>query len=108
MCDTDAVLATLDRNNFNNCLAVIDQRKKLRITNFLSGVPNFAGLKKSSIQRFTKELTKAKFYRNQLVYSEGETISCLFIVYKGEFELSRKLKRNDQSSGLQNLLGKPL
>ena len=100
VCNTNVLMATLDRNNFNNCLTVIEQRKKIKITNFLSGIPNFVGLKKSSLLRFTKELTKAKYYRNQFVYQEGETINCLFIVLKGEFELSRKLKRNDQSLGL--------
>ena len=64
MSNTNVLMATLDRHNFNNCLTVIEQRKKLKITNFLAGIPNFVGLKKSSLLRFTKELTKAKYFRN--------------------------------------------
>lgn len=41
-----------------------------------------------------------KYIRQQIVYSEGEHVEFFYIVLKGEFESTRKLKRSEQSISL--------
>ena len=52
---------------------------------------SFANLPKRKLANFTYLLTKLKFKRGQIVYSEGESTNAVFMVQKGEFELSRLL-----------------
>ena len=41
-------------------------------------------------------MTPLKFVRGQTVYSEGDDAKSVFIVYKGEFELAKKLPKLDR------------
>lgn len=52
-------------------------------------------MKKNSIMKFIHNLKKEKFHRKQEVYCEGEEVDSIFIVHKGEFELTRRLKRSE-------------
>ena len=53
--------------------------------------------------KFRKFLTKIKFTRGQTVYTEGSNANCVYIVYKGEFELAKRLPRADRAFDGANL-----
>lgn len=73
--------------------------------NFLLEIPSFSGMKKNSIFKFIHLIQKVKFKWNQTVYAEGDEINHVYIVWKGDFELARKLKKSEPTSGaIQNML----
>lgn len=53
--------------------------------------------------RYTHFLKPFKFVRGQTVYAEGTLASSVFIVYKGEFELGKKLPKAERLSNNPNL-----
>ena len=50
---------------------------------------SFANLPKRKLANFTYLLTKLKFKRGQVVYREGDSTDAVYMVQKGELELSR-------------------
>ena len=52
---------------------------------------SFANLPKRKLANFTYLLTKLKFKRGQVVYREGDSTDAVYMVQKGQFELSRQL-----------------
>ena len=83
--------ATLDHKTFEICLQKIEQKKLNRKIDFLQNIPCFKMQTRKAIQRYTHFLKKLKFSIGQTVYHEGQPVSSIFIVYKGEFEMSKKL-----------------
>jgi hypothetical protein len=78
---------------------------------FFKSLPTFSNLISIYIERILPAITKEKYNRKQLVYREGEKASKIYIVWKGEFELSRKLPKVAKTgSAIEKLLGvkKPL
>ena len=45
------------------------------------------------LKKVISVLTKKKFHRGQIVYQEGKRANKVYLVWKGEFELERKLPR---------------
>ena len=48
-------------------------------------------------------MKELKFVRGQTVYSEGSPANCVYIVYKGEFELAKKLPKQERQYDSANL-----
>lgn len=48
-------------------------------------------------------MTPHKFVRGQTVYSEGSQAKNIFIVYKGEFEMAKRLPKLDRQYEGANL-----
>ena len=81
----------------------IEQRKISKTIEFLMNIPCFKSQTRKAIQRFNNCLKSLKFTRGQTVYAEGMPADCVYIVYKGEFELAKKLPKPDRLSDGQNL-----
>ena len=59
---------------------------------------------RKAIHRYTNYLKLVKFTRGMTVYQENEEALFIYIVYKGEFEQSKKLPRGDRIFDTHNLL----
>ena len=71
---------------------------------FLQNIPCFKSQTRKAIMRYTHFLKPVKFLRGQTVYSEGDLANCVYIVFKGEFELVKKLPKPDRLSENKNAL----
>ncbi len=92
-CETDAFFATLDRESYHKCLAKIDQKRQNAQIEFLKKLGCFKNQSRTAILKFTFFLTKLKFRRGQTVYRTGDDSDRVFIVLRGEFELSSNLPK---------------
>ena len=63
---------------------------------FLQNIPCFKSQSRKALQRYTHFLNPIKFVRGQTVYLEGSPAKSVFIVYKGEFELAKRLPKLDR------------
>ena len=82
--------ATLDKHNYNLCLARIERKRLENITNFMFEIPCFHHWSKDCIIKFSYYLKKQKFKRNQHLYKMGEPADKIYIIKKGVIELFRK------------------
>ena len=87
--------ATLDQKNFQSSLQRIEAKRLNHLIEFLQNIPCFKSQSRKAISRFTFLLKRKKFTRGQTVYAEGMPAEKIFIVFKGEFELAKKLPRGD-------------
>ena len=99
----DVHFATLSRANFSTSLAKIEQKKANSVIEFLQNIPCFKSQTRKAIMRYTHFLKQVKFTRGQTVYAEGSPATSIFIVFKGEFELAKKLPRSDRLFDGSNL-----
>lgn len=95
--------ATLTKQDYLGSLKRIDARLIMELTEFLNHIPCFKTQSKKALVLFTKYLKKVEFTRGQTVYSEGSYAKSIYIVWSGEFELSRKLPKGQAVISEQNL-----
>lgn len=106
-CMTRSHFATLTKEDYLGSLKRIDARLIMELTEFLMHIPCFKTQSKKALVLFTKFLKKVEFTRGQTVYSEGSYAKSIYIVWSGEFELSKKLPKGEAVISEQNL-GNPL
>lgn len=102
-CLQDTHFATLDKHDYEISLAKIERKRMNKILTFMMGIPCFKGWTHNSILKFSYYLKKVKVTRNQCLYRYGDPANRIFIIKKGDFELTRKLYRNklDNKAKLQ-------
>lgn len=72
---------------------------------FYQSIPAFNQLPRLSLENLLEKSVKRKFERKQFVYKENDLTAFVYIVWKGEFELSRNLpKKKLETSGINQLL----
>ena len=81
----------------------MEHKKVSKTIEFLQNIPCFKSQTRKAIQRYTHYLKPLKFVRGQTVYAEGSQASCVYIVWKGEFELIKKLPRPERQFDGANL-----
>jgi CRP-like cAMP-binding protein len=57
-------------------------------------MPHFNHWTKNALSRLTYYLPKRIFYRNQMVFKEGEFCEYVFVVLEGEFEITKRVKQD--------------
>ena len=97
----------LNRKSFSDVLAGMAQKRLSHIIKFVETIPCFSNQTRTNMEYFCKHMQKVYFQRNQIVYREGEKVSNLYIVKKGQFELKRPIKTNfsKNTSKILGLLG---
>ena len=103
--DEKVHFATLTQANFAHSLQKIEQKKLSKTVEFLQNIPCFKSQTRKAILKYTHFLKPLKFVRGQTVYSEGSLANSIFIVYKGEFELAKKLPKPERQYDGSNLNG---
>ena len=67
----------------------VDRRKVEKLKDFLRNIPFLSGLPRGVMNTLHLSLTKKKYLRGQVVCQEGMDSQSIFIVCKGEFEVSK-------------------
>ena len=63
---------------------------------FLLNLPMFKGLSRMKVLAYSLDLTKVKYNLGKVVYAQYDPINYVYIVYKGQFELSKHLPSQDK------------
>ena len=86
--DETAHFAVLSREDYLLSIKKNLQMKLQHKIDFLKKIPCFSSQTRRAIQQFSLNFKPKKFRRGQTVYQEGQPAKCIYIVHKGEFELS--------------------
>jgi len=106
-----------DRKRLNEVLEKIEMRYLNKLLEIMKENHFLKGLSKNALTKFiisqpangkikgygSLMLSKVRATRHQLIYREGEISDKLYIVSKGDYEMSRKLSR-DLKEGAQTVI----
>ncbi len=86
--------ATLDKYDYETSLARIEKKHINKMIDFMMQIPCFRKWTKNSIIKFSYYLKKQKLFRNQILYRTGQKADRIYIIKKGEIEITRKLPKD--------------
>ena len=66
-----------------------------RVT-FLTNMHIFKGFSRSTVLGFYRNIKIVKYLRGQYVFSEGDLVEKVYIIFKGDFEMYKKLPKEDK------------
>jgi CRP-like cAMP-binding protein len=119
-CLTPCFFAVLDKNSYESSLGKIQKAQMEAMIRFLQGIPQFGGADggkeenldpdikkkktctwtKTALSRLSYYFKKVHYRRSNIVYKERDPCKFVYLVYEGEFEISKtvffKEKDEDQ------------
>ena len=104
-CLTNTHLLVISKDDYQKVLMRFEEANLSKFVDFLKNMPHFATWSKNSLSRLTYYMPKKVFYRNQIVYKEGEKCTHVYVVLEGEFEITKKMR---PLANEQNLLNRYL
>lgn len=100
---TDACqFAIISKEDYNNCLKIIDQRRKEIQMKFFKQNPFLNRLPHSTLSKLNLSLEYVKCHRGQVIISEGRPSTKLIIVAEGEFLVRKTLSNVNKRKRLYN------
>jgi CRP-like cAMP-binding protein len=87
----DTHFAVLSKKDFLRILGTFTNKQFDELTKFLKSLPLFAGWSLSTLFRLNYLFVLVKFKRGQKVFTEGDNAEFVYIVKKGEFEISKDI-----------------
>lgn len=85
-------VATLHRKDYEKIILPIEERKLNEKINFLQSFPFLGHLSKQTLSKMTFSLEQKEFKRGNTVYKEGDKSDGIYLVYRGEFEVCKRLE----------------
>ena len=95
ICENDCVMATLNHSQFTKSLAISQLKRREKLADFFMKIPLFNNQHRDSLIKFSYFCKKMKLRRYDKIYKIGQPANFVYIVYKGEFEVTRKLPEKD-------------
>jgi len=97
LCRTDCKFAVMNKSDYQSVLDNIDRRKVDKLKEFFQQIPLFKLLPRNVLNTLHLSLTKLTYERGQRVCKEGEDSENLYIIIKGEFEVSKVVDANERT-----------
>lgn len=104
----DTHFAVLSKKDFIRILGTFTNKHFDELTKFLKNLPLFAGWSFSTLVRLNYLFVLVKFKRNQKLFKEGESAEFVYIVKKGELELSKDILVKSPKHVIFGHHGRPL
>ena len=70
------------------------KKKVDKLVRFLETIPCFTEQPRNNLEYFSKQMQKIYFKRNEILYKKGQSASHVYIVKKGDFEVTQPLQKN--------------
>jgi hypothetical protein len=102
-CIQDTHFATLVRFDYEGSLMKIERKRLNKMIEFMKQIPCFRTWTRNTVSKFSYFLKKVTFKRNQYVYKEGDKIDRIYIIKKGEFEISRRLVKETMNKEVEDV-----
>ena len=102
LCSTDCTFAVMNKADYQNVLDHIDRKKIEKIKEFFAEIPFLRHLPKNTFKSLHLSMHKKVCHRGQVIAREGEDSSKIFIIYKGEFEVSKTIVNNSEQKKKKN------
>lgn len=84
-------LACMERGSYESVLKYLEKKALDEAVDFLQSLPVFARWTRRSLSKLTYYFHSRSFARNTIVYRAGEPAASIFVVKRGDFELSCKV-----------------
>lgn len=81
--------ACLNRDGYESCLRVIQEKIENKMVTFLSSVPIFVALTHSKLSSLFYQMKKHKFERGAFVFGTNMLAEYVYFVIKGSFEMQK-------------------
>ncbi|CEM19430.1 unnamed protein product [Vitrella brassicaformis CCMP3155] len=91
--DTDCQFATLERDDYKSVLSEFMTRQHQRKVAFLALVPLFAEWSPTSLDRLANAIYTRECKRGDIIYSQGDHPSEIFLVKEGDFQMRKSVSR---------------
>jgi hypothetical protein len=95
-CLQDTHFIVLSKKDYNNIIGTIEKKMYLDKVNFLRNIPIFAKLTKTSLGKLTYYFNIKKCIRDHFLYKEGDPAEFVYIIRKGDFEITKKIIHTEQ------------
>ena len=89
-CSHDCKLGVLSKDDYNISVGKVQKKHFERLLDFIKSCPGFMNLAKSTVARLLLMWQRRKFYKNQVVFKQGQEIEKLYLVLSGEFQLTQR------------------
>eukprot|EP00347_Sterkiella_histriomuscorum_P018268 403346159 len=93
-CLEECELASMQKKDYLRILAKIDDKSKEELLSFFLSTPYFGHWSRSMILKLLVSFHLRKVARDQIVVSEGTKNNYLFLIKEGEFEVTKKVKKD--------------
>ena len=90
-CLKDTHFATLCKSDYMRVLGHLSSKKLEEMISFFVSLPTFSGWSKRSLIKLSYYFRTVKFKRNQVIFLEGDPAESVYIVKKGEVEISKQI-----------------
>ena len=108
-CATACHLMILTKEAFDEVIGKMEKRILNDKINFLRNIPVFALLTRNSLAKLTPSLIKKTIQKDAYLYREGDVAKIVYIVIKGEFEITKTIAyRNQVENKIEDIFKDPL
>ena len=102
VCLTDCKFAVMNKADYQNVLDHIDRKKTEKVKAFFAEIPFLKYLPKTTFKSLHLSMQKKICHRGQVVAAEGEESGRIFIIFKGEFEVSKTIVTSPEAKKRKN------
>jgi cAMP-dependent protein kinase regulator len=90
--------ASLNRTDYDKIIKPIEEKKLNAKINFLKSYPFLSHLSRQTLGKLPHNVSEITFNRGNTVYREGDKADGLFLVYKGEFKIYKRLEIKESNT----------
>lgn len=94
--ETDCQFMFLTKDSYQSSLMKIKEDVEQERVTFLKNIPFFRAFSRSTVLSFYWGFQQIKYYRNGVVFDENDEASFVYVVFKGTFEMQKKLPVEDK------------
>lgn len=108
ICTENTHFAVLSKKDFVKILGTFTNKKFDEIAKFLKSLPIFSKWSLNSLMKLSYYFRSVKSKRNKVLFKEGEVSEYVYIVRKGELEISKGIMMTPPSKVVIGNYGRPL
>jgi len=94
-CVEDCHFAVMSKDDYEKVLQKIEMKKIQKNIEFMHQLPFFKVWTKTSLSKLQYSFEQRAFIRNQVVFREGEEAAFVYIIRSGDFEVTKRFKKEE-------------
>lgn len=88
---TPTHVMVLSKSDYEKVLLRFEEANLNKFIDFLKSIPYFKNWTKNGLSRLTYYMPRKSYIRNQVVFKEGEESSHVYVIFQGEFEVTKRM-----------------
>lgn len=96
VCETPCEFACMQKDDYAKVLQKIEERLANDMIDFLQSIPLFSSWSRNLLLKLLYKVEKKSFIKKQVVVKEGDPLNQVWIIQKGEYEVSSKIEEKKE------------